>query len=95
MGDWVAGWPGGAGCADGRTDEAEARTNKRIRRRRTTKDGKGTGTRGRSTVPKNGAHMEDKRRECGADNAGPAACGAKRWYAGCGAWSARGVAEVL
>jgi len=29
---------GGTGCADGRTDEAEARTNKRIRRRRATKD---------------------------------------------------------
>lgn len=40
-------------------------------------------------MPENGAHMEDKRRECGADNAGPAACGALQtmvcrvWCEGC------------
>jgi len=71
---------GGTGCADGRTDETEAWTNKRIRRRRrrATKDERQKDVEEEELAmePKNEAHMKDKRTECGADNAGPAAaCG--------------------
>jgi len=79
---WTQDRLGGTGCADGRTDETEAWTNKRIRRRRrrATKDERQKDVEEELTMePKNEAHMKDKRTECGADNAGPAAaCGANQ-----------------